>query len=634
MPKGKTGKLRGRPGWVTGTKLVYLEHYFTEWKTVWEAGKVGEFYTLMMKRLYAKFGEQAEKGDATDETEDPEDEALDIKMDNKTKEELKEKLVTGSMHVIVAAAREKKNILYSLFECVAEIRRLIEEYHAWNMKQYNFARDHPGTKTGSDYYLALVSLSALLQKLVNACQDYFGMATTILLCGPIPESGGNVEVQSLKVFSAQECQNQALSPQELTAAQEALQAKGVAGSTGTNTNFEGHPSNSTRVGPNIAHSTANSGHSTSVASDTPKKTSSTTLNAHSRSPVLGKAFWSPIAPDAHSTPLDNLNPHPLMKLIPYPLTKLVQQVLHPAMLIPHPQMMLMQQVLHPIILLLHSQTKLVERSMSAALDNTPSAPSDKTHSPSVVPNNAPSVPHSMGVTPNNTHSTPSMGVASDGGHSTPGGSCAASVAPIGAHSMSVTPDKAHSTSSNRHSMSTTPEDTASLDREWPMAELPEWIHKFYSVFQPTVSWDTQWFDCIKLYPKFKHKLGYKESCGKNHRNPQRMMKVWTPEIGSRWREEWWTYWHSIQPQGQVQKDKLVCPESLDWSSLQDKGGVDGFLLIMLTLLWWGHDTHSGNWQDEHPANSEGWRLAVADVCLDLLEGAFNTSGSGSVIQIQ
>lgn len=79
------------------------------------------------------------------------------------------------------------------------------------MQEFNFAKDNPGTKTGSDYYLcviiffvyrssnaacrALVSLSALLQKLVDACRDYFGMATSILLCGPIPESGGKVEVR-------------------------------------------------------------------------------------------------------------------------------------------------------------------------------------------------------------------------------------------------------------------------------------------------------------------------------------------------------------------------------------------------------------------------------------------------------
>ncbi|KAF9062499.1 hypothetical protein BDP27DRAFT_1142833, partial [Rhodocollybia butyracea] len=131
--------------------------------------------------------------------------------------------------------------------------------------------------------------------------------------------------------------------------------------------------------------------------------------------------------------------------------------------------------------------------------------------------------------------------------------------------------------------------------------LPEWIRKFYVVFRPSVDWDKRWFECFKLYLKFEHRLGYEESCGKiplalrppqiaawfkNRRNPGRMMKVWTPEIGLAWREEWWAYWRSIQPKGRIQNNELVRPESLDWDKLRDKGGVDGFLLVMLTLLWW------------------------------------------------
>jgi hypothetical protein len=91
MPKGRTGKPRGRPGWVSGSKLTYLESHFTEWKAAREAGKVADFYTLMTKRLYAKFGDQAETGDIVDsDTEDPDDEALDLDMEEKTEEEQKE----------------------------------------------------------------------------------------------------------------------------------------------------------------------------------------------------------------------------------------------------------------------------------------------------------------------------------------------------------------------------------------------------------------------------------------------------------------------------------------------------------------------------------------------------------------
>jgi hypothetical protein len=133
------------------------------------------------------------------------------------------------------------------------------------------------------------------------------------------------------------------------------------------------------------------------------------------------------------------------------------------------------------------------------------------------------------------------------------------------------------------------EDVASLDKEWAVTELPEWIQKFYVVFRQSVDWDKRWFECFKLYLKFEHRLGYTEKGGKiplalrppqiaawfkNRRNPRRMMKVWTPEMGSAWREEWWAYWRSIQPKGRIQNNELVRPESLDWDKLRDKGGVD------------------------------------------------------------
>lgn len=168
-----------------------------------------------------------------------------------------------------------------------------------------------------------------------------------------------------------------------------------------------------------------------------------------------------------------------------------------------------------------------------------------------------------------------------------------------------------------------------LEEEWPEAELPEWIQKFYKVFQPTMGWDKQWSECFKLYLKFEHKLGYEEHCGKlpeaklrppqisewfkAKRRPHKMMKVWTPDIGSAWREQWWKYWYAIQPQERIWNGELVRPDSLDWEHLQGKGGVDGLLLVMLTLLWWGNDTHSKNFRKDYPENFEDWRTAVDDV---------------------
>jgi hypothetical protein len=53
---------------------------------------------------------------------------------------------------------------------------------------------------------------------------------------------------------------------------------------------------------------------------------------------------------------------------------------------------------------------------------------------------------------------------------------------------------------------------------------------------------------------------------------------------------------------------------------------------MLTLLWWGHDTHAGTCKIDHPENWEDWRLAVEDVwyALDsiIAHGVTQPKGTG------
>ena len=71
-------------------------------------------------------------------------------------------------------------------------------------------------------------------------------------------------------------------------------------------------------------------------------------------------------------------------------------------------------------------------------------------------------------------------------------------------------------------------------------------------------------------------------------------------------QQWWAWWLSLQPKsrisGNVGDDTLLPTIEMDWSHLQ-KPGRNGFLLMMLALVWWGKAVN----------RDVGWLKAVVDV---------------------
>jgi hypothetical protein len=80
---------------------------------------------------------------------------------------------------------------------------------------------------------------------------------------------------------------------------------------------------------------------------------------------------------------------------------------------------------------------------------------------------------------------------------------------------------------------------------------------------------------------------------------------------------WWDWWHSLQPKSRIRKYQS-CSTSLalemDWSDLQ-KPGRNGFLLIMISLVWWGSASN----------RDRSWLAAVADIT-EVLTCMRNASG--------
>ncbi|KAF9067807.1 hypothetical protein BDP27DRAFT_1422540 [Rhodocollybia butyracea] len=531
-------------------------------------------------------------------------------------------------------------------EVKAEVRAMVDEHHAQKTKEYNFARENPGTKTGSDYYLALVSLSALLQKLVDACQDYFGMATTIMLCRPIPESNGNVDPSLLPTKQSLLTRPVLSDALSVGVALNNASLGAVSNILSTTPSARAVPNGNSLVGvaSNHACSTTTSPDSTPLAAVPTEHTHSTV----SSMPLVE------VVPNCDSLSAETpLNGTPLAG-IPSLSTDLVLSNAPSA-----------GTSLHGIngssaerwsfCGNISEQYSFGWRAFSFAwsssnslyaglvLSNAPSAgitpsgtplvgltPLDSTPLAGVVPTDAPSagtslrstslagvVSLSMGLVTNGAPSqgtslngTPLVGVISlsTGLVSSDAPSAASAGVPTNASLTDISSEHARSQTVFLQAKVGLPaeavsEDVASLEKEWPLTELPDWIQKFYTVFrEESCGKIPLTFQPVQIAAWFK-----------NCRNPKKMMKVWSPEDGSAWREEWWAYWHSIQPMGHVEKGKLICPESLNWDELRDKGGANRLLLIMLTLLWWGHDTHTGTCKADHPENWGDWRLAVGDV---------------------
>jgi hypothetical protein len=63
-------------------------------------------------------------------------------------------------------------------------------------------------------------------------------------------------------------------------------------------------------------------------------------------------------------------------------------------------------------------------------------------------------------------------------------------------------------------------------------------------------------------------------------------------------QQWWDWWHSLQPKTWIcsQQNYQTSPTpEMDWSDLH-KPGKNGFLLIMMSLIWWGAvSNQEGNW---------------------------------------
>lgn len=78
-------------------------------------------------------------------------------------------------------------------------------------------------------------------------------------------------------------------------------------------------------------------------------------------------------------------------------------------------------------------------------------------------------------------------------------------------------------------------------------------------------------------------------------------------------ETWTNWWVHLQPKwrGKAPPFSTDAPEGADWSSLQ-KGGPNGFFLVLLAYCWWGSACIDGKGNEIQPAFSK-WFESFVDM---------------------
>jgi hypothetical protein len=125
------------------------------------------------------------------------------------------------------------------------------------------------------------------------------------------------------------------------------------------------------------------------------------------------------------------------------------------------------------------------------------------------------------------------------------------------------------------------------------------------------NWGDGWSSCVQLFIEFQRRVGYPDvgPAFPSATNTQPSeIGIWMKnrwlwkDVGildkEKFSEQWWNKWISLQPEPRAHGDRnnIALPTvEMDWSKLQ-KPGKNSFLLVMLSLVWWGKASDmDGGW---------------------------------------
>ncbi|KAK7017234.1 hypothetical protein R3P38DRAFT_3201625 [Favolaschia claudopus] len=151
------------------------------------------------------------------------------------------------------------------------------------------------------------------------------------------------------------------------------------------------------------------------------------------------------------------------------------------------------------------------------------------------------------------------------------------------------------------------------------------------------NWEPQWAACVRKFFDFEAAWGFVDGLGgKNGQlgRTRRPIEIggWVnrgrkwglpPSVGmllgrrtsvgqgaQLWVPRWWGWWSEMQPaeREKTEDGGLTRPEAADWSALAKMYGINGLMLVMASLCWWGSSAERFGGDDKVE-----WLAAVSDV---------------------
>ncbi|KAI0062046.1 hypothetical protein BV25DRAFT_1784395, partial [Artomyces pyxidatus] len=133
---------------------------------------------------------------------------------------------------------------------------------------------------------------------------------------------------------------------------------------------------------------------------------------------------------------------------------------------------------------------------------------------------------------------------------------------------------------------------------------PAWVEEARSFFLATMD-GKEWHDCVENWTRFEKMQGYPDrkdrtqwvktaarpeqfsDWSKRHRNYANVPTIADPD---EYAQSWRDWWVSLQPTWRTE-GAVAWPllrdigKEKDWTDLR-KGGMNGFLCILIVLAWW------------------------------------------------
>ncbi|KAJ7273987.1 hypothetical protein C8J57DRAFT_1506105 [Mycena rebaudengoi] len=152
--------------------------------------------------------------------------------------------------------------------------------------------------------------------------------------------------------------------------------------------------------------------------------------------------------------------------------------------------------------------------------------------------------------------------------------------------------------------------TEELKRLWPVWE------------REGAAWGSEWEDCCRMYVHFEDSSGFPYERLRLPKGPRagtgvdawiNMGRKTFPHARApcaEYRAIFWKWWRGMQPEERrTTEGEMTRGGGIDWGCLRDFSGKNGLLQVMMAVCWWGDIAHRRG----TPEDVEDWKMAMEDV---------------------